>query len=74
MKKTRQIASNYLISRKDYTDFIENHNFADKDEIKKYAEKVGIATYVLVGRLQHDKLIDYPNYNHLIPSFEIANT
>ena len=72
--QANEIASNYLISKKGYTDFIENYNFADKDEIRKYAEKIGIATYVLVGRLQHDKLIDYPNYNHLIPSFEIATT
>ncbi len=72
--QANEIASNYLISKKEYTNFIENHNFTDIDEIRKYAEEIGIASYVLIGRLQHDKLIDYPSYNHLIPSFEITNT
>ncbi|MBS4030250.1 MAG: HigA family addiction module antidote protein [Clostridiales bacterium] len=67
------IASHYLISKKQYQSFVENYSYADKDEIVNYANKIGIAPCILVGRLQHDGLIDYQNYNQLIPSFEIEN-
>ncbi len=66
-------ASNYLISEKDYKRFIEKYQYKDIEEIKKYADKIGIAACILVGRLQHDKLIDYPNYSSLVPSFEIIS-
>jgi HTH-type transcriptional regulator/antitoxin HigA len=68
------IASNYLIPEKQYRTFIENYTYMDKGEIAKYASKIGISPCILVGRLQHDGLIDYRNYNDLIPSFEIVST
>lgn len=64
-------ASNYLISEQQYKDFIESYDYGVKANIVEYSEKIGIAPFILLGRLQHDKLIDYHCYRDLIASFEI---
>ena len=66
------IASNYLISSEDYEEFKRNYNYYSKFEITRYAKSIGIAPCILVGRLLHDGLIDYVNYNDLRPSFGIV--
>jgi HTH-type transcriptional regulator/antitoxin HigA len=68
------IASNYLIQKKKYKTFIEKYPYRDKSEIIDYAAKIGIAPFILIGRLQHDGLIDYKNYNSLIPSYDIKGS
>jgi len=68
-----EIASNYLIPEKLYKEFIEGYNYSNKDEIVKFSEEIRIAPCILVGRLQHDNLINYTSYNNLIPSFEIVS-
>ncbi len=68
-----EMASNYLIPKELYTEFVANYNYSDQTEIKKFSKKIGIASYILIGRLQHDSLISYKNFNHLIPSFEIKS-
>lgn len=65
-------ASNYLIPKDKYNNFIENHNFKDKNEIINYSEEIGIAPSILVGRMLHDRLIKYQFYDDLRPSFEIV--
>jgi HTH-type transcriptional regulator / antitoxin HigA len=66
------LASNYLISQEQYDRFIENYRYRDKHEIIKYAKGINISPCILVGRLLHDKLIEYTKYNDLRPSFEIV--
>jgi HTH-type transcriptional regulator / antitoxin HigA len=68
-----QIARNYLIPDKLYKKFIEEYPYKDKKTIIDYAHKIGIAPCILVGRLMHDKLVDYQYYSDLRPSFEIVN-
>ncbi|MEW8974264.1 MAG: HigA family addiction module antitoxin [Tissierellaceae bacterium] len=67
------IASNYLISEEQYRNFIEEYDYMDKTQIVNYSYEIGIAPSILLGRLQHDKLIGYQYYNDLKPSFEIVN-
>ncbi|WP_051533773.1 type II toxin-antitoxin system VapC family toxin [Desulfitibacter alkalitolerans] len=57
-----------------WASFIEKHSYDDKSEIIDYAAKIGIAPFILIGRLQHDGLIDYKNYNSLIPSYDIKGS
>lgn len=64
-------ARNYLISEKDYSIFIEKYAYKVKSEIESYSDKLGIASSILVGRLQHDGLLDPQHYNDLRPLFEI---
>ena len=66
-------ASNYLIPEKQYKNFIDNYDYSVKDNIIKYSRDIGIAPFILLGRLQHDELLDYHYYRNLIPSFEIVN-
>jgi HTH-type transcriptional regulator/antitoxin HigA len=66
-----EMAGDYLIPGDQYRKFIKEYDYRDKRAIKKYAQSIGIAPCILVGRLLHDKLIDYANYSDLRPSFDI---
>jgi HTH-type transcriptional regulator/antitoxin HigA len=68
------MASNYLIPEKQYNKFISEYDYKDNSQIVKYSNEVGIAPFVLLGRLQHDELLGYNQHNDLIPSFQIATT
>lgn len=68
-----QIARNYLIPDKLYQTFVEAYPYRDKEAIINYAQKIGIAPCILVGRLMYDKLVDYQHYSDLRPSFEIVS-
>lgn len=68
------LASNYLISEKQYKNFIEEYDYTDKIQIINYSHEIGISPCILLGRLQHDKLIGYQYYNDLKPSFEIVRS
>lgn len=66
-----QKARDYLISNEQYQHFIKMYDYRDKSQIIDYAHSIGIAPYILVGRMLHDNLIDYQSYSDLRPSFEI---
>lgn len=69
--KADSIASNYLIPEDQYRNFIKDYDYKNKVQIEKYSCEIGIAPYILVGRLQHDNLIEYQYYADLIPHFQI---
>lgn len=72
-KEADIIASNYLIPKDLYENFVNNFNYKDKRLIIEYSKKIGIAPCILVGRLLHDNyLTEYSNYSDLRPSFEIV--
>lgn len=66
------LASNYLISEENYRGFIEKYDYTDRAQIINYSHEIGIAPSILLGRLQHDKLIGYQYYKDLIPFFEVV--
>lgn len=68
-----EIASDLLISKHDYDAFKNEYHYSDREEIVRYAGMIGIAPYILVGRLQHDGLLDNSDYNDLVPRFEIVD-
>lgn len=67
-----KLASNYLIPDKEYRNFLNNYSYRDKSSIITYSQEIDIAPCILVGRMLHDKLIDYKYYSDLRPSFEIT--
>ncbi len=67
------IARNYLISENQYNEFLETNKFRNKNNIIAYARQIGIAPFILLGRLQHDGFLGYSNHNDLIPSYQIAS-
>lgn len=67
------IASNYLISKVQYRNFVKKYDYKNRSQIINYSNEIGIAPFILLGRLQHEGLVDYHYHNDLIPSFEIVN-
>lgn len=67
------IASNYLISKEQYEKFIREYDYRNKAQIVNYSHEIGIAPFILLGRLQHDEYVGYQYYDDLKPSFEIVN-
>jgi len=57
-------ATDFLIPRAEYNEFLEEGVFT-KSAIGCFAREVGIAPGIVVGRLQHDKHLDYSRYNNL---------
>lgn len=66
------LAGNYLIDEDKYKYFIQNMNYENIAIIAAYASRLNIATHILIGRLLHDKLIDFKYFNKYRPSFEIV--
>lgn len=65
-----QMAADYLIPVKEYQSFVQNEPYQDIRLIELFAKKLGIAPYIIIGRLQHDGLLDYSGFSHLIPRLE----
>lgn len=57
-------ASNFLIPEKEYVDFIQTMHF-NRLNIEEFADTLGIAPGIVVGRLQHDRLIPFNRCNIL---------
>lgn len=66
-----EAAAEYLIPGSRYAKFVQEYNYKDKRVIREYAQSIGVAPCILVGRLLHDQLIDYARYSDLRPPFEI---
>ena len=60
-----EIVRNYLISKEEYEKFIKNYPSIKKDDIVTYAAKIGIASSILLCRLQHDGYVSFADYNDL---------
>jgi len=66
--EANQWASNLLIPPKQWAVFTKLSSFSEK-EIKTFAKELGIATGIVVGRLQHEEIIDWSHFNDLKESF-----
>jgi addiction module HigA family antidote len=70
-----QFAANRLIPKKAYSEFIEAGEY-NESNIREFAEALGIASGIVVGRLQHDGLIPWNTSlsSHLKCHFELVET
>jgi HTH-type transcriptional regulator / antitoxin HigA len=66
-----RLAGSILISDKLYEKFLKEYNYENIKEIVDYAGKIGVAPFILIGRLLHDGYIDYQQRRDLIPPFDI---
>lgn len=66
-------ARNWLIPPSVYEDFIESGVYYNRSSIISFSEKIGVHPCIVVGRLMHDKKIEYTHFNDLRPSFNISN-
>jgi HTH-type transcriptional regulator / antitoxin HigA len=60
-----RFAADWLIPANEYRNFDPRGNYFSKAEINEFAEKLGIAPGIVVGRLQHDGRIPMKNCNDL---------
>ena len=58
-------ASNILINRAEWRQFITQDSYHTKVGIQDFAKKVGVAPGIVVGRLQHEKLLPFSYCNDL---------
>lgn len=58
-------ASNLLIKPARWQSFLKKGSYRSKAGIKEFAQKVGIAPGIVVGRLQHEKLLPFGYCNEL---------
>lgn len=63
-----QFAQDFLIPPKEYEAFLQTDDL-EETEIIQFARRLGIAPGIVVGRLQHDKLIPYSAKNYLKKRF-----
>lgn len=68
-KEADAFAAGRLIPNREYNKFIRTKLFTAKNVVR-FAKKLGIAPAIVVGRLQHDKVIPYSYLNNLRTKFE----
>ncbi|MEI9475798.1 MAG: HigA family addiction module antitoxin [Deltaproteobacteria bacterium] len=67
-----QFSQDLLIPPDEYRAFLDNKQF-DLTAVKAFSRKLGIAPGVVVGRLQHDKVIPFNQGNSLKKKFRFAD-
>jgi addiction module HigA family antidote len=60
-----RFASNMLIDPVQWRQFIAGDSYRTRAGIVEFAQKLGIAPGIVVGRLQHEKLLPFDYYNEL---------
>ena len=66
-----RFAANTLIPSKEYSRLVQGGKPKLK-EIEDFAERLGIAPGIVVGRLQHDQILDYSQGNKLKQSIKLT--
>lgn len=64
-------AADYLIPKREYLNFTSRYTFS-KANIRKFASQIQISPGIVVGRLQHDKLLPITHCNDLKIRFKWA--
>ena len=67
-----KFASDFLIPSTAWQGLITG-NYKSKDFVKTFAEKTGISPAIVVGRLQHEKLLPFSHMNGLRRRFEFKS-
>ncbi|MCC5874691.1 MAG: helix-turn-helix domain-containing protein [Candidatus Sumerlaeia bacterium] len=62
-EEANRFARNYLIPSREYEEFIRAHDHFDGNTIRAFADKIGISPGIVVGRLQHDGLLNQKFHN-----------
>jgi Zn-dependent peptidase ImmA (M78 family) len=65
-----EFASNILIPKDRYNEFVSINNFTPLT-VRNFAQELGIASGIVVGRLQHDEKIGWRSLYELTRKFEL---
>lgn len=69
--EANQFAAGTLIAEKEYRAFIASRSLPTSADITAFAGRAGIAPGIVVGRLQHDKVIGFAEMNELKKHYEL---
>lgn len=69
-KDADSFASNALVPEEKYSQFLSNKNFT-YNAIREFANNIGIHECIVIGRLQHDRYIDWKEHSHCKLKYEI---
>jgi addiction module HigA family antidote len=72
-EEANAFAADFLIPREAYRELISLKPFT-RTKIAHFADQLGIAPGIVVGRLQHDKLISFEQYNGLKRRFQFQES
>ena len=64
-KQANKFAADLLVDPIQWQQFITHGSYRKKVDIQDFAQKVGIAPGIVVGRLQHEELLPFTHYNDL---------
>jgi len=70
-KRADEFAANMLIPNSIYNNFVAGKEYTGA-AISAFAQRLGIAPGIVVGRLQHDKIIPFRSLNHLKRKFKLV--
>jgi len=71
-RRANQFAADRLIPADAYGNFLKNAEFASESAVRSFAQELGIAPGIVVGRLQHDEKIKWDQLNHLKCEFVLV--
>jgi len=66
-----RFSQDILIPPEEYQSFLDDHDFS-LSAIRRFAKEIGIAPGIVVGRLQHDRLISFNRGNTLKKRFQFS--
>jgi len=67
-----QFASDMLIPKKMYYGFVTDRKYDTAAGIRNFAQQLGIAPGIVVGRLQHDSIIPFRSFSYLKSRFKLV--
>ena len=70
-KAADEFARNRLISEKAYQSFVDRNNFGI-ESIKRFAATQKVMPYIVIGRLQKEKILDYRLYSNYKLRYKLA--
>ena len=70
-KEANEFASNLLIPKKAFKEFLENTLKITKNSILEFSENIKMHPSIIVGRLRHEKLLRHDQFSDLLKCFEI---
>lgn len=68
--EANNFASNSLLNKNDYEEFVNRKDYTI-NSIFSFANKEGVAPFIVIGRLQKDKLIGWDMYQNYKPKYQI---
>ncbi len=57
-----KFAADTLIIKKEYNSFLKDNKHFNLEDIQNFSNKVGVNPAIVIGRLEHDELIDYGRF------------